>query len=479
MKRSTTMQATKLTSTFGRRRDPHTVIIARGDRVRHFTVGRSWLVLGSAVSLLLVAGAAALPARYVFAPSVEREAAEQQWRTRNEYEQRIATLRAELDRATSRQFLAQKMVESKVDVLLEQQEELAARYEKLQPLFERAKSTGLLTSAVPVPTSRPDDGGAEAPAEGAAADSLASADSLSPDEEDGSTPDAASSEPTIPAASGFAPADAAPTADWLGRLRAGAEPAEPADRPASADASPQRPARAGAVISDESLKRIGEAISTAELGQIRHLQALASSARGRTVRIASALAAAGIRVPDEAGEDRATGGPYEPVPAEDGFEATVAELDAALDALQRVDRVARDLPLDRPMPVAAISSTFGVRADPFLGRSAFHSGIDFAEPQGTDIHATAPGTVVKAGPFGGYGNMVEIDHGNGVTTRYGHMSKIFVSVGQKVGRTDAIGAVGSTGRSTGPHLHYEVRLDGRAIDPARFFRIGDRIRDIG
>ena len=131
------------------------------------------------------------------------------------------------------------------------------------------------------------------------------------------------------------------------------------------------------------------------------------------------------------------------------------------------------------MPGSRVTSTFGVRADPFLGRKALHSGIDFAEAQGTAIHATAPGTVTKAGSFGGYGNMVEIDHGNGITTRYGHMARVTVQVGQTLERGATIGAVGSTGRSTGPHLHYEVRRDGVAVDPAKFFRIGDRIRAFG
>lgn len=452
------MQASKLTSTFGRRKEPHTVIIAKGEHVRHFTVGQGRLLVGSALAALVVAAATALPVLYVLATPQPTGEAERQWRNRNEYEQRIATLRAELDRATSRQFLAQKMVESKVDVLLDQQEQLAARYEKLQPLFERAKSTGLLAAPVPVPTPKPVEDELD---HGAAA-----SDSVAFDDESGDGID----DDAPPAANAFAPAEPAAT-DWLGKLRAEASP--PSGK------SPRLAASPASVISDESLRKIGEAISVAELGQLRNLEALASTARGRAVRISTALAAAGIRVAEADEDSRATGGPFEPVPEGDAFEQTVAELDAALDELQRVSSVARKLPLERPMPSGAISSTFGVRADPFLGRSAFHSGIDFAEPYGRSIEATAPGTVTKAGPYGGYGNMVEIDHGNGISTRYGHMSKISVAVGDKVSRGKTIGAVGSTGRSTGPHLHYEVRREGQAVDPAKFFRIGDRIRGFG
>ena len=117
---------------------------------------------------------------------------------------------------------------------------------------------------------------------------------------------------------------------------------------------------------------------------------------------------------------------------------------------------------------ATLSSPFGYRADPFLGRAALHPGVDMVQPYGSEIKATAVGRVTHAGPMGGYGNCVEIDHGNGVATRYGHMSEVLVEEGQTVGVGEAIGRIGSTGRSTGPHLHYEVRVDGEAVDPERF-----------
>ena len=101
-----------------------------------------------------------------------------------------------------------------------------------------------------------------------------------------------------------------------------------------------------------------------------------------------------------------------------------------------------------------------------------HSGIDFREEYGAPVHATAAGKVVTAGPQGGYGNMVEIDHGNGLSTRYGHMSAILVSEGQWVEAGGVVGRLGSTGRSTGPHLHYETRVNDEAVDPIRFLRAG-------
>ena len=120
------------------------------------------------------------------------------------------------------------------------------------------------------------------------------------------------------------------------------------------------------------------------------------------------------------------------------------------------------------VPLAGrVTSGFGPRSDPFTGEPSTHLGVDVGAPEGTPIRAPAPGVVVRAGPRGGYGNAVEIDHGDGVVTVYGHASEILVSTGEKVEAGREIARVGSTGRSTGPHLHFEVRVAGRAVDPRR------------
>jgi murein DD-endopeptidase MepM/ murein hydrolase activator NlpD len=116
-----------------------------------------------------------------------------------------------------------------------------------------------------------------------------------------------------------------------------------------------------------------------------------------------------------------------------------------------------------------INNEFGFRRNPFGGRSyEFHSGLDIDGQKGDIVVAPANGVISKAGWQGGYGNLIEIDHGNGLTTRYGHLSKVDVQVGDSVQRSQQIGLVGSTGRSTGPHLHYELRLNDKAINPRRF-----------
>lgn len=116
--------------------------------------------------------------------------------------------------------------------------------------------------------------------------------------------------------------------------------------------------------------------------------------------------------------------------------------------------------------IGKINNEFGFRRNPFGGRSyEFHPGMDIDGQRGEEVHAPGGGTVIKASYTGGYGNMVEVDHGNGLTTRYGHMSKLNVSVGDTVKRGDLVGLIGSTGRSTGPHLHYELRLNDKSINP--------------
>lgn len=146
-----------------------------------------------------------------------------------------------------------------------------------------------------------------------------------------------------------------------------------------------------------------------------------------------------------------------------------------LDELAAVSSIVSTLPLAEPIAHAQEHSHFGHRIDPFNGHMAFHSGIDLSGPPGTRIRSTAAGTVVAAGYDGAYGNAVDIDHGFGITTRYGHLSEITVEQGQKVSKGEVIGVQGSTGRSTGAHLHYEVRYNDKAMNPKRFLEAGRHV----
>jgi murein DD-endopeptidase MepM/ murein hydrolase activator NlpD len=142
--------------------------------------------------------------------------------------------------------------------------------------------------------------------------------------------------------------------------------------------------------------------------------------------------------------------------------------------LDNISDAAIAVPSEKPVKTAAFTSGYGVRSDPFKGSAAMHAGIDLSGPAGTPIYATADGVVSEAGWHnGGYGNLIKITHGRGIETRYAHLSGISVRAGEQIKRGQLIGRMGSTGRSTGSHLHYEVRIDGRAVNPIPFMKSND------
>ena len=166
----------------------------------------------------------------------------------------------------------------------------------------------------------------------------------------------------------------------------------------------------------------------------------------------------------------AVGGPFDAASGDPTFK----QLFTSSKKLDTLASGAIAIPSEKPLRTAEFTSGFGVRSDPFRHGAAMHPGIDLAAPYGTPVYATADGTVLRAGwNNGGYGNLVEIDHGRGIVTRYGHMSKIVVAEGQRVTRGQQVGFVGSTGRSTGNHLHYEVRIDNSPVNPIPFMRSTD------
>jgi len=200
-----------------------------------------------------------------------------------------------------------------------------------------------------------------------------------------------------------------------------------------------------------------------------------------TSRLTRALRATGIdsktlmkRVSAVQGQ----GGPFIPVESsdasasEEGFTAGIVEAATAMEKLTGVVTALNAVPLAAPIDEGYVSSGFGARIDPFNERLAFHSGMDYSGRWGSDVRATAPGVVVFAGRRGAYGNSVEVDHGYGIRTRYGHLSKIVAPVGTRLDKGAVVGRLGSTGRSTGPHVHYEVWYDNAVRDPKRFIKAG-------
>jgi Membrane proteins related to metalloendopeptidases len=413
---------------FGDRGVEHVLILASGDRIRHVTI-RPWMTaLAVCFITLFTVGYLAATAYLIFRDDLIGAAMARQARLQHDYEDRIATLRAQLDRVTSRQLVDQQLVEEKVEKLLEQQSALFSQHGKLGTLLDRAAESGLVAPPVlqpPIPARR------EAFLETGhqAIDSLLGA----PDHPGGTASGALS----------------------------------------------YAPLRERLVDDTESLfSDVTLSLQNIEQEQMARIAELTVGAEQTATEIAAIIRKTGVDV-DALVESApgGLGGPFEePEARSTVFDASLNGLDAALTRLEALRGTAKALPYGSPAPGQPVTSRYGNRIDPFIGRLALHAGIDFQAETGAKVLSTGAGTVVAAEYSGGYGNLVEIDHGHGITTRYGHLSRILVSAGDKLETGDLIGRAGSTGRSTGPHVHYEVRRNGRAVDPARFLSAGMKLR---
>jgi murein DD-endopeptidase MepM/ murein hydrolase activator NlpD len=427
-----------------KRRPPHRIIIAHGENVRSFTI-RPWLI-GSIGGVAAVFSALYLGATgyLVFRDDLLATSIARSARMQHAYEDRIASLRSDIDRLTSRQLLNQESVEAEMDRISGRQAALDARQDSIAALSQAARRAGIDMDDPP--------------------SSTAAAGAVPGDDEAG---DAASDSTADPApidpqrTSSIAPVQgSAATLAFLG-LRSAAPTDNRQDGPE---------AKLGAVESS---------IDTLARDQVAYVGAIAAKVSNRTEKIAAILKSLGQRVPPSYADSTTdVGGPYVAIDENadpETFRTNVDLISGEVERFATVRRLAMQLPLTRPIPNSPITSGFGARMDPFLGRPAMHTGIDFRAASGSLARTTAGGTVISAGYNGGYGNMVEVDHGNGISTRYGHLSRIDVTVGQVVAKGAVLGETGSTGRSTGPHLHYEVRVDGAAVNPMTFIKAGSEI----
>jgi murein DD-endopeptidase MepM/ murein hydrolase activator NlpD len=229
---------------------------------------------------------------------------------------------------------------------------------------------------------------------------------------------------------------------------------------------------------DKAVKTISALVPEAaglariEARQIRFAEQMTKMAQARTVKAEAAIRQFGLNPEALARQARnAQGGVFEPFfgrGKKDVRDPRFLKLAAALGRMDAMERALAAIPTAMPAAVMFMSSGFGYRSDPFSGAGAMHAGLDFKGPVGTPIFSAAEGKVTLAGYNGGYGNSVEIMHANGLLTRYAHLSALNVRSGQIVERGVQIGRMGSTGRSTGSHLHFEVRLNGQAINPRKF-----------
>nr|WP_082125054.1 M23 family metallopeptidase [Aurantiacibacter luteus] len=212
-------------------------------------------------------------------------------------------------------------------------------------------------------------------------------------------------------------------------------------------------------------------LAEVEARQLAAVEALTLYADRRAARTEAAIRSLGLdpRVVMNANA-AAMGGPFEGLASEaDGsIDPRFRRMGASLARMAALENGLDAIPQVMPADIRSISSGFGYRSDPFNGSATMHSGLDFRGPIGAPIHAAAEGRVSFVGQRSGYGNVVEISHGQGMVTRYAHMSRFATRIGTRVAAGDVIGAIGNTGRSTGPHLHFEVRINGRAVNPRPF-----------
>jgi murein DD-endopeptidase MepM/ murein hydrolase activator NlpD len=347
------------------------------------------------------------------------------------YEDRIAELRAQVDRITSRQLLDQEQFEQKLNALLKRQ---AALEQRTSALSGDTLTTGAIRppKSVPVPAADPP-------------------------------------EPKL---------RASPISDTVIF-------STPPDREARLESrdvpvSTTRVADGAKAVGLEGiLKKVSVRLDKVEKRQMTVLSTMEEQADSKANRMQSVLADLGVNL-GKMPPARGVGGPFVPLRAPksgaSAFDRQFYQVNIARAQVDRFTQALLTVPVRKPVTGELdMTSPFGIRTDPFLGRPAMHTGIDLRGEIGEAVHATADGRVTIAGRDGGYGNLVEINHGNGLATRYGHLSEIDVKVGQTVRIGEVIGKIGSTGRSTGPHLHYETRVDGEPVNPQKFLRAGLRL----
>jgi murein DD-endopeptidase MepM/ murein hydrolase activator NlpD len=228
-----------------------------------------------------------------------------------------------------------------------------------------------------------------------------------------------------------------------------------------------------------ALARLQASLDRVEQRQSAAVNSLAENYDSKARRIRGVLAELGLDLGRGASVEGGVGGPFVPVALNKevlGFERQLNRIKSARAMVARLTNALSTIPLRKPVDGdIEPASGFGVRTDPFTNSPAMHTGLDLHGDTGDPVRATADGKVTSAGWSGGYGRVIDIDHGNGMSTRYGHLSAIDVRVGQSIRTGQIIGRIGSTGRSTGPHLHYETRVRGGAVDPQKFLRAGQKL----
>jgi murein DD-endopeptidase MepM/ murein hydrolase activator NlpD len=407
-------------------------IVHAGKQVRFGPVV-FWIVVGTVVVLGMWSAATAT--YFAFRDDVLTRLIARQAEMQYAYEDRIAELRAKVDRTTSRQLLDQEQFDQKLDQIMRRQTALESRATALGAMPDTTSTGSIRPQARTGAADQPPASGTPKPS------------------------------PISDTVIFVAPPDRE------ARLESRA--------PVIAKAQPNQFAKVQGF--DNVLVRLQTSLDSVERRQMAALSAVEDGMESRVRRMRGVFTDLGLDMAQLEGATprSAVGGPFVPVKlaADAGpFERQLYRINTTRAQVERLNRTLALVPYRKPViGEVEFTSGFGVRSDPFLGRPAMHTGLDFRAQRGDPVRATANGKVASSGWAGGYGRMVEIDHGNGLSTRYGHLSEISVKVGDTIKIGQVIGAVGSTGRSTGPHLHYETRIDGDAVDPQKFLRAGVRL----
>ncbi len=421
---------------FGTASTPH-ITFTRGTKSTTLFVRPAILMAVAAVCTVLSLGYFGATAYWFMRDDMAASAQAERRQMETLYQDRIDRLKSEIERLSSRQMVERESVEQQVTTLLRRQQLLSKRHEVVTELMARAEESGIrIATQNPVPAEKP----------------VRTEGTLANIDDDTS---AMGGEPQ-------------PVKDPVKTLGLRGEPdTETGKLNLKPGIDPEEQA---------ALEAVGNNLAVMDRESDAVLDALAVATEKQIDKIVAATKPLGVTlIKRKSGQSHnAVGGPFVPITG-GTFLDRVTRTERVLKALHNVKNRARLLPLHRPTRSASISSQFGPRTDPFLKRLAMHTGMDFKAPYGARVFAAASGTVEHAGWSGGYGRMVEIRHANGFVTRYGHLSKVRVSEGDHIVAGDLIGNVGSTGRSTGPHLHYEVRQSDEAIDPAPFVTAGDRL----
>jgi murein DD-endopeptidase MepM/ murein hydrolase activator NlpD len=425
----------------------HHSALGRNAQTTTYSVRPLHLICGAFACISATLAISGTIGYYVLRNDMMAEASAERTELVLEYQDHIDRLRTEIENLTSRQMVDRETVEIQVMDVLRRQQSLNQRHAIVADLVARAESVGIyLSNDKPMPPQKP----------AIDARNLASISS------DDKTAIGGESELIDEPVKALGLRDG--TSKSFDPLSVLQQPATEASAEELKKNSEKQAAldavKAHITEMDVESTAAIDAITVATEGRIEDIL-------GITLQITPGLNAA-LR------KNTAIGGPFQPISSKT-FPERLKRADDALQALRRVKFTALRLPIKRPLRNGRVSSSYGPRVDPFLGRLAMHTGIDFKAPYGARVYSTAPGTIITAKRKGGYGKMVEIRHANGFVTRYAHLSRIQIAEGDHVLAGDLIGNVGSTGRSTGPHLHYEIRRNDKPSNPATFLSAGDQM----